>query len=278
MSDLQLAPAPGVAPELRPADFRRVAQLTREIAGINLPPGKEGLVRARLAKRLRALGLASFDDYLAHVEHEASRAELREMIDALTTNKTSFFREAQHFAYLRETLLPRHAEAGRPPRIWSAGCSTGEEPYTLAMTLREALPEPLAAAARVLATDISARVLARAREATYPAEMAAEVPAPLRARHFAATPDGQHRVVDRTRRLVRFARLNLMRPWPMRGPFDAIFCRNVMIYFDKPTQAALVERFWQLLGPGGHLFVGHAESLTGRSHGFGYVRPAVYVK
>ena len=277
-SPVVLPPVPGGAPDLRPADFRRIAGLTKDVAGINLQPGKEGLVRARLAKRLRALGLAGFAEYLAHVEGDASRAELREMIDALTTNKTSFFREPQHFDVLRDAVLPPLAAAGRAPRLWSAGCSTGEEPYTLAMTLRESLPERLSAASRVLATDISGRVLARARAATYAAEMVAEVPAPLRSRHFVAAPDGQRRVADATRALVRFARLNLMGPWPMQGPFDAILCRNVMIYFDKATQARLVDRFHDLLAPGGWLFVGHSESLTGLQHRFAYVRPAVYVK
>ncbi|HEU4630507.1 MAG TPA: protein-glutamate O-methyltransferase CheR [Gemmatimonadaceae bacterium] len=266
------------APALGADEFRAIAALVGRVAGINLPPGKEGLVRARLARRLRALDLDGFAAYLRHVEQDGTRRELKEMVDALTTNKTSFFREPQHFDYLREAVLPAHVAAARPPRVWSAGCSSGEEPYTLAMVLHDALPPALAGAARILATDISARMLARAGAATYAPELVAELPRDLVRRHFTATPDGQWTVAPPVRRLVRFARLNLVGAWPMRGPFDAIFCRNVMIYFDKATQAALVERFWALLAPGGHLFVGHSESLTGLAHRFAYVRPAVYVK
>ena len=265
-------------PELSAADFRRVAELTKDVAGINLLPGKEGLVRARLARRLRAHDCPSFASYLDLVAADATHGELKEMVDALTTNKTSFFRESQHFDYLADAVLPAIAGEGRAPRIWSAGCSSGEEPYTLAMVVRETIPTPLADATRILATDISARVLARAAEATYAGEIEADVDRTRLRRHFTPAGDGRWTAADALRRMVRFARLNLMGAWPMRGPFDAIFCRNVMIYFDKPTQAALVDRFWELLPPGGHLFVGHSESLTGLTHRFRYVRPAVYVK
>ena len=268
-----------VAPELTEADFKRVAELTKQVAGINLQRGKEGLVRARLTRRLRALGLASFDDYLALVSREKSRVELKEMVDALTTNKTSFFREPQHFDYLRQKLLPSLVTAQRAPRIWSAGCSSGEEPVTLAIVLQEALPEPLVRRSRILATDISARVLERAKEARYQGEQLAELPREVVRRHFVPAPGGATwQVAEPLRRMIHFARLNLMGEWPMQGPFDAVFCRNVMIYFDKPTQGRLVKRFWDLLAPGGHLFVGHSESLTGLDHDFRYVQPAVYVK
>ena len=266
------------APELTPADFRRVASLARAVAGINLVPGKEGLVRARLSRRLRAHGCATFAAYLDLVDADRTHGELKAMVDALTTNKTSFFREPQHFDYLATSVLPQVAAGGRAPRLWSAGCASGEEPYTLAMVVRETIGAPLADATRILATDISARVLARAAEATYGAEIEGDVARARLRRHFVAAGDGRWRVADPVRHLVRFARLNLMGAWPMRGPFDAILCRNVMIYFDKPTQAALVDRFWELLAPGGHLLVGHSESLTGLAHRFRYVRTAVYVK
>jgi chemotaxis protein methyltransferase CheR len=264
------------APELSPADFRHIAALVRGVAGLNLRPGKEGLVRARLSRRLRALGLDGFPAYLARLRADPGDAELRAMVDALTTNKTSFFREARHFDHLATSVLPVLAVAGRAPCLWSAGCSTGEEPYTLAMVLRDTLPEPLLGLARILATDISARVLDHAAAARYAPDAVADVPEALRRRHLVCEADGRWRVVPELRRLVHLARLNLVGEWPMRGPFDAIFCRNVMIYFDRPTQARLVARFRALLAPGGHLFLGHAESLTGLAPGFAYAQPAVY--
>lgn len=272
-------PAPptllGEAP-LSGAHFTRIATLLHEHAGIRLREGKEGLVRARLAKRLRALGLTDFDAYLAHVESERSRAEFTEMVDALTTNKTSFFREHAHFAVLRDDVLP--ASPG-PVRLWSAGCSSGEEAYTLAMVLHEALGTAAAAQARILATDISHRVLAVAKAGRYPAETLADVPPSLRQQYWRAIDgDARYEAGPALRQVVQFGRLNLMAPWPMRGPFDAIFCRNVMIYFDKDTQQRLVERYRQLLRPGGYLFVGHSESLTGLAHQFRYVQPAVYAR
>jgi chemotaxis protein methyltransferase CheR len=264
-------------PELRDGEMQRIAELVHGVAGIDLQHGKEGLVRSRLGRRLRELGLPDFAAYLRVVEEDATRAELKEMVDALTTNKTSFFREAQHFDYLRDVVLPFFGADGHPPRLWSAGCSSGEEAYTLGMVLRDGLPEPLARDARILASDISARMIARARDAVYGAELLAELPRDVVLRHFTPVGEDRWQVAEPVRRLVRCARLNLMSRWPMYGPFDVIFCRNVMIYFDRPTQTALVERFRALLVPGGHLVVGHSESLTGMAHGLSYVQPGVYV-
>ena len=222
-----------------------------------------------------ATGFPDFEAYLAHVEREPSRREFTEMVDALTTNKTSFFREHAHFGVLRDDVLPA---CPGPVRLWSAGCSSGEEAYTLAMVLHDALG-PAASSARILATDISHRVLATATAGVYPATTLADVPSSLRQQYWRPSPDGTRlEAAPALRALVRFGRLNLMAAWPMRGPFDAIFCRNVMIYFDKATQQALVERFRQLLRPGGYLFVGHSESLTGLTHQFRYVQPAVYAR
>jgi chemotaxis protein methyltransferase CheR len=276
------APPPaGTGPDLPAAEFARVCAITYDASGIKLGAGKEGLVRSRLVRRLRAVGAATFADYLRHVEQDASRAELAEMVDALTTNKTSFFREASHFDYLREAVLPALARRGAPVRVWSAGCSSGEEPYTLGIVACEQLGDPARLPVRILATDISARVLAHARAGVYTEEALEGMPDALLGRYFerhegAARPS--HRVVRRVSDLVRFARLNLMGPWPMQGPFEAIFCRNVMIYFDKATQERLVNRYYDMLAPGGHLFVGHSESLTALSHQFSYVQPAVYRK
>lgn len=265
--------------ELTPAQFVRITEVLHEHAGIRMREGKEGLVRARLTKRLRKLGLADFDAYLDYIEKDGTRKEFAEMIDALTTNKTSFLREASHFDFLRATVFP--ALHG-PVRIWSAGCSSGEEPYTLAMLCNESFPDIASRDVRILSTDISHRVLAQAKAGAYPAENMSDVPAAWLQKYWTRKQDAQGRSVFEAekslRRLVHFAKLNLMERWPMQGPFDAILCRNVMIYFDKATQQQLVERYWQLLRPGGYLFVGHSESLTGLAHKFRYVQPAVYVK
>lgn len=259
---------------LSDAHFETIRALVRSTAGIDLRDGKQALVRSRVQKRLRALGLPGFDAYMACLEADESGLELRAMIDVLTTNKTSFFRESAHYDYLRESLLPALAEQDRPLRIWSAGCSSGEEPFTIAMIVRSTLPRGAAARTRILATDISDTVLDRARAATYPVAALRDVPQSLQ-QYFRRRGDVVEVDPD-VRRMVSFARLNLVEAWPMRGPFDAIFCRNVMIYFQRDTQGELVRRFWSLLGPAGHLFVGHSESLTGWDHGFQYVQPAVY--
>lgn len=259
--------------ELSPQQFGQISETVRTVAGIRLPPGKETLVRSRLAKRLRALGLDGFEAYLAHVDGDESGAELKEMVDALTTNKTSFFRESAHFDYLAEEVLPELPGRGEL-RLWSAGCSSGEEPCTLAMVLAEHLSSGLSA--RILATDISGHSLAAARAGVYSAAVAETIPDRLRRRYMERLSDERYRVVERLRGMTRFARLNLMGTWPMRGPFDVVFCRNVMIYFERETREQLVARFHGLLRDGGYLFVGHSESLTGLTHDFEYVQPAVY--
>jgi chemotaxis protein methyltransferase CheR len=264
--------------ELTAAQFERITGLLYAHAGIRMRAGKEGLVRARLTKRLRALGLPDFDAYLSHVESQRDRSEFAEMIDALTTNKTSFLRESAHFDYLRDHVLPSLTGS---VRIWSAGCSSGEEPYTLAMLTGEAYETANVRDVRILATDISHRVLATAKAGVYGADLMHDVPAAWLQRYWTRRKEHGRDVFVATpalRKPVHFAKLNLMERWPMQGPFDAILCRNVMIYFDKATQQQLVERYWALLRPGGHLFVGHSESLTGMAHRFRYVQPAVYVK
>ena len=263
---------------LSPAHFERIIALLHAHAGIRMRAGKEGLVRARLTKRLRVLGLSDFDQYLDLVEREPSRREFTEMVDALTTNKTSIFREQAHFDFLQHEVLP---SCPGPIRLWSAGCSSGEEPYTLAMILRETLTEPSARQAKILATDISHRVLATAKAGIYPAESLDEAPRGYVQKYWRPVSGGGAPRLEAgpaLRSMIQFGKLNLMEKWPMRGPFDAILCRNVMIYFDKATQQTLVQRYWELLRPGGFLFVGHSESLTGLSHRFQYVQPAVYVR
>ncbi|KKM45446.1 hypothetical protein LCGC14_1560850 [marine sediment metagenome] len=270
--------------ELAEAQFSEISVLVKELCGINLHQGKKELVKARLNKRLRTLGMPSYDAYIDFVRNDASGAELTMMLDALSTNLTGFFREPDHFDHLRDHVLTQWARGGdrtKPLRIWSAGCSSGEEPYTIAISVCEKLADRPFSDAKILATDLSTRVLAAGRKGVYPGERLQAVPPQLRAKHFTCVetrPDKLFRVNDTLRRLVHFAKLNLMDPWPMRGPFDAIFCRNVMIYFDKDTQGRLVQRFWQLLAPRGRMFIGHSESLAGVRHRFRYVQPTVYEK
>jgi chemotaxis protein methyltransferase CheR len=267
---------------LTEAQFEEISHLVKSLAGINLHTGKKELVKARLSKRLRTLGLTNFDEYIAVVRDDTTGTELVTMLDALSTNLTKFFREPDHFQYLAEKVIrPLAAQGSGKLRIWSAGCSTGEEPYTLAITVADALPNLARWDIRVLATDLSTRVLARAARGVYDAERVEGVPPEQRSRHFVQVgnrPAKEYQVNERLRSLVHFARLNLMGPWPMRGPFQAIFCRNVMIYFDKPTQATLIERFYDLLAPGGTLCVGHSESLAAVKHKFHYVQPTIYEK
>jgi len=261
------------------SQFGAIRDLLYNHSGINLQPGKEELVKARLGKRLRMLGLADFAAYLNLLRDDAGGHELSLMIDILTTNKTSFFREQPHYDLLRDRLLPDWRRRGGSLRIWSAGCSTGEEPYSLAIQLLAAAPDAAGRDARILATDISPTTLAVMREAVYPAEGLADVPGEWRRRYFeklAGDREGCYRVRSEVRDLVSQARLNLMDTWPMGGPFDMIFCRNVMIYFDAPTRERLVRRFMALLRPAGHLFVGHAESLNTLRGELTYVQPAVY--
>jgi chemotaxis protein methyltransferase CheR len=262
--------------ELSSTQFHAVSQLVQRICGINLHTGKYELVRARLTAQLRELQLADVDSYLNLVASDDSGRELARLIDLLTTNKTSFFREPRHFDLLRDRVLPELYVRNQPFRAWSAGCSSGEEPYSLAMVLNEQLGS--AAAIRILATDISARMLARARAGVYPAPSVADVPPLLRRTAFRAVTGApySYSVSDPLRAMIRFAQLNLMGPWPMRGRFELICCRNVMIYFENATQQALVDRFWEMLVPGGYFFVGHSESFAALDHGFEYVQPAVY--
>jgi chemotaxis protein methyltransferase CheR len=270
-----IAPAP-----LSREQFDQISDILHRITGIHLQAGKEQLVNARLWKRIYSLGLGGFSEYLALVERDPGGEELSFMIDALTTNKTSFFREAQHFEILAEKLngwFRGHDSL----RIWSAGCSSGEEPYTIAITLLQAFPDAGRRDARILASDISSRVLQEAKNAWYGEDEVADVPASLLSQYFTVEQSGgstHYRVKESVRSLVRYAKLNLMGPWPMNGSFDFIFCRNVMIYFTRETQDRLVGRFRDLLNPGGLLLIGHSESLTGRDLGLTYVFPAVYQK
>jgi chemotaxis protein methyltransferase CheR len=247
-------------------DFQFIARTLHGEAGIHLPASKASLVYSRLTKRLRALGLESFRDYCALVGSPAGTAERAQMIAALTTNVTRFFREPHHFEHLKERLLSPLAEGirkGRRVRVWSAGCSSGQEPYSIALSILSLMPDARSFDLRILATDINVHVLETARQASYSAEEAASVPVALRRAWMEPAADGALRLDAAVRGLVTFRPLNLIGAWPMSGPFDAVFCRNVVIYFDERTQARLLTRMASLLRPGGFLYLGHSERLVG---------------
>ena len=267
-------------------DFRRISELVYKHCGINLHAGKKELVRARLAKRLRLGNFKTFAEYINHVVEDETGEHFATLIDTISTNLTSFFREPKHFEFLRNKFLPQlleRKEKRRDFRIraWSAGCSSGEEAYSIAITLLEAIKEELAWDVKILATDIAESILKRAREGFYAKERIEPVPTLQRHKYLIQhrTKDSEMYEVNRQlRNIVMVHNLNLMKPWPVRGPLDFIFCRNVMIYFDKPTQMRLINRFWDLLDKGGILFTGHSESLTGVEHKFNYVQPTIYIK
>ena len=268
-----------MAVKLKEEHFRKISEIVYRSSGINLKKGKEALVRARLAKRLRARGIFNVQEYLDYIESDEGSQEQALFIDVMTTNKTSFFREVEHFYYLRDQVLP--TLKGHRLRLWSAACSSGEEPYTLAIWLREHMPDIDTRDVLILATDISRRMLDKARQAVYPAQTLESLPSEQFKKYFIklnSQSAESYRVVESIRKMVRLAWLNLLEPWPMKGPFNVIFCRNVMIYFDRPTQQQLIHRFYELLEPGGYLFVGHSEGLSSINHDFRYMRPATYRK
>lgn len=252
--------------ELLDRDFERIRTLLKQRSGIDLGTGKKMLVYGRLQRRLRALRLTGFKAYVELIE-DSSSEESTHFLNALTTNVTEFFREAHHFDFLANTVVPEAlARGSRRLRIWSAGCSTGEEPYSIASTL--AGSERLVGIdVRILATDIDIDVLQRAKAGIYPVDKVANLSAPRRRffRRGIGRNSGSARASADIAEMVAFKQLNLLEPWPMKGPFDAIFCRNVVIYFDTTTRNRLVQRFASLIEPGGYLFMGHSEALTGGS-------------
>ena len=254
--------------------FRVISERMYEFSGIRLPEAKREMVYARLARRLRSLGIGSFDDYVRFLELEP--AEWEHCSNALTTNVTAFYREEHHFRVLAEHA---HAtrRAGEPFRVWSAGCSTGEEPYTIAMCLTETLGP---GTFRVIASDLDTQVIASAAEGVYPLQHVQAL-SPERQKRFFLRGSGRYQGKARVRpelaAAIDFLRVNLMdAAWPIEGGLDAVFCRNVMIYFDKPTQRRLVERYAGLLRPGGLFFAGHAESLLDQGRHFRLRGQTVY--
>ncbi|HEY0266343.1 MAG TPA: protein-glutamate O-methyltransferase [Rhizomicrobium sp.] len=244
------------------ADFRTLAALVQDESGIVLPDSKANLVYSRLSKRLREKGLSNFGDYCDLVTRSGD--ERQALIAAMTTNVTRFFREPHHFDHLARAVLPRLVETARKGgkiRIWSAACSSGEEPYSIALTLLAAMPDAANHDVLILASDIDPNMVAAGKAALYPAARLADIPKDLQGRNI--EDHGAHfRFAQGVRALVRFRPLNLLKDWPMKRPFDTIFCRNVMIYFDSATQDGIWARFAALLPPGGHLYIGHSERIA----------------
>ncbi len=269
---------------MRDSEFEFICSLVYKHSRIQLGPDKRELVTARLGKRLRATSINSIGEYCTLLKGPELEEELSHLIDAISTNHTFFFREAPHFEFLRDTVVPEMLQRNRLekwPRFyaWSAASSSGEEPYSMAITLAEAL-QPTGWDWRIEATDISTRVLEKARTAVYRSEVVTKLPPGCVRTYFqkgVGPQEGHHRVKPSLREHVDFHHLNLLEGAPpFDKPFHAIFCRNVMIYFDRATQEELVNKLGRLLVPGGYLFVGHSESLTGIKHSLQPVRPATY--
>lgn len=262
-------------------EFELFKHLIYQQVGITLDTPKKTLLVSRLGKRLRDLHLPSYQAYYDCVSREGGEEELMKLLDLVSTNKTDFFREPVHFDFLRDQVLPE-VQAAKTLRIWSSASSSGEEPYTIAMTLSDAIADISRWDIKILASDISTRVLAKASSGIYEEERVSQLPHDLVKRYFLrgkGPQSGKLQVRPQLTRLVAFRRINLMDPtFPIRSSLDAIFCRNVMIYFDRPTQAKLMEKFFRYLRPGGYLFIGHSESLQWIDHQFTYLRPTIYQK
>lgn len=260
--------------------FEKISRLVYDLTGIRLGPNKEALVCARIGKRIRKLGLPDFKTYYMLLEQDDSGEEVQELLNAISTNVTHFFRESRHFELLGRFARQWSQEGRTRFRFWSAACSTGEEPYSMAMMLREALA--YTNDVKILATDISTEVVEKARAGIYSSKSLSNVP-----RHYAKTyftkktfPHGDdYRISSELQSMVTFGSINLSRiPYPLKGPLDIIFCRNVMIYFDNDVRRRLLAELYRLLRPGGYLMVGHAESLSGMLSEFKSIEPSVYIK
>jgi len=280
--------ATGLGPvSLSQKEFNMLRELIFDKSGISLHDGKMELVRTRLGSRLRELGFSRYHEYYEYVKSDTTENELVTLLDAISTNLTSFFRENKHFEFLEKEVLPamiqrKQKEGEAETRFWSAGCSSGEEPYTLAITLMEQLASSAIRTIKILATDISTQMLSRGAAGVYSAKQIENIPKSLLRKYFDAgtgVEAGSFVARPELKSHIQFRRFNLMTAkFPFRRKFDVIFCRNVMIYFDKPTQQTLVNKYYDVLAPGGYLLIGHSESLTGISHRFKYVQPTIYHK
>lgn len=260
--------------KLSEKDFQTIRDILYSISGIYLVDSKKELVKTRLLKRMSEINCGSFKDYLERISND--KKELYLMVDILTTNKTDFFREIEHFDFLKKNIFPKYEN--QKLTIWSAGCSNGKEPYSIAIEINEFFKDT--SNKRILATDISLRMIEEAKRGIYEYEDLDGLSKNIIERYFEVSDINKktYKIKDEIKRLVSFAVLNLLDNWPMKGPFDVIFCRNVMIYFTKEIQENLINRFYDIIKPGGYLFVGHSESLNSIRHNFKYIQPAVYIK
>ncbi len=269
--------------EFSDADFDYFRKIADRLTGIHLADNKKELVYGRVTRRLRALRLASFAEYIALLE-SGDAGELEQFTNMITTNLTSFFREMHHFDFLTKEVIPelmRLKPRGSRIRIWSAGCSTGEEPYSIAMALKESVSGLAAWDVKILATDLDSEVLAHGAAGVYAEDRVNGIPSVYLDKYFqkGTGPNaGKVRVREEIREMITFRRLNLMENWPMKGPMDVIFCRNVVIYFDKPTQTRLFAKFANILADDGRLFVGHSEALYKVTDKFELLGKTVYKK
>lgn len=260
--------------------FKRLSDIAYRNAGIALKENKKALVIGRISHRMRALQINTTEDYLNYLENDPTGEEIIHFIDVISTNYTHFMRESQHFSYLK-TVIEKALQTNESPfHIWSAACSSGEEPYSIVLTIEEILKgRPFNY--KVLATDISTRILDKAKLATYPESALKNVSPKMRKLAFKRieqkSEEKHYQVLERFRKKVTFRRLNLIKPpYPMKGPFKVIFCRNVMIYFEKKERQIIINEFSRLLAPKGDLYIGHAESLNGINHSFETIKPSFY--
>lgn len=261
--------------------FSEVRDLAYRTAGIDLQEGKREMVAARLWKQARVLGYSSAEEYFEAVKKDSSGDLVSDLIDALTTNFTSFFREPAHFDFFRGVIIPELKRRGSPFHIWTAASATGEEPYSIAITLYDEFGGNLGGRGKLIASDISSRALRKAIAGVYPEDRFRGLEADWKRKYLLrgkGDQSGNYRIRPEVRRLVEFNRVNLMEPLPAFGPFALIWLRNIMIYFDRPTQQKVVQALTQKLEPGGYLFVGHSESLNGIEHSLEHVQVAVYRK
>lgn len=265
-------------------DFEQIRAVIKDLTGINMSDSKRQLVYRRLSARLKATGIGTFQGYLDYLK-QGDPAELEQFTNAVTTNLTSFFRENHHFEFLQKTVIPeavtRSTRGDRRLRIWSAGCSTGEEPYSIAITLRESLKDLKNWDAKVLCTDLDSDVINTCKAGVYSMQRVEKLSRERLRRWFMKSRglDGEVvKVNEQLRELLTFKQLNLMHDWPMKGPFHLIFCRNVIIYFDKPTQRVLIDRYADILVDGGYLILGHSESLFNVSDRFKLIGNTIYRK